>query len=150
MEKICIVKRRKRDDGTAFQPPAEMADTDSGVVSIELTDEQMGMVRQCNTWFKNLLQEGKTPQVFFNLNFKNAFPFKMLKTRDVSEILQVSSSTVQRLAKTGAIKAYRVGRAKRFSLEDVMAYLSATCETGNFSIFSANVTVQTKENSEHY
>lgn len=147
MEKICIVKRRKRDYGVVSTPASQ---TDSDVVSVELTDGQADLVLQSNAWFEHLLREGKTPQVFFNLHFKNAFPFKMLKTREVSEILQVSSSTVERLVKTGAIKAYRIGRVKRFSMEDVMEYLSAVCEAEGLNTFSANITVKAKENAEHY
>lgn len=51
-------------------------------------------------------------------------PFDELNASEVARILKVSPNTVYRLARSGALTSYSVGRKLRFSLSDVEAYIS--------------------------
>lgn len=146
MEKICIVKRRKRDFGPVVEPIAQPG---GQVLSMELTAEQAEMLRS-RTYLHHLFDEGKEPRIFFNLHFRNAFPIKILKPGDVCEILQVSRGTLGKLARAGAIKCYRIGRLRRFSMEDVMEYLSGTFGTETPAGSSADLIAETEENAHCY
>jgi excisionase family DNA binding protein len=127
MEKICIVKRRKV---TCGQPEEVRAVNDqtsrSQVLSIELTPQQTKAI-QSNSLFQHLYG-ADVSQISLNLYFSNPLPPKMLKPKQVGEMLQVSKHTITRLTKTGVIKSYKIGRLRRFSVEDVLDYLSSQCE----------------------
>lgn len=48
----------------------------------------------------------------------------MLDSKGVCQMLQVSRSFLSRLIRTEQIKSYKMGRLRRFLLEDVLEYLS--------------------------
>lgn len=49
--------------------------------------------------------------------------FKMLKAKDVMQMLNISRPTIYRLAESGELPAIRVGRGLRFREEDMVEYL---------------------------
>jgi excisionase family DNA binding protein len=55
---------------------------------------------------------------------------RLLTAVDVSELLCVPVSTVYELARTGRLPCLRIGRAVRFSRDDLEAHLSAWRGTG--------------------
>lgn len=132
MEKICIVKRRKEGyEGASKLPAAPLAGgapRHAGVLSVRLTPEQTEVVRS-NAQFQRLYG-GETHAITFNVYLPDtALPPRLLNTRVLSEMLGVSRRTVVRLAGTGALKSYKVGRLRRFSAADVMEYLSRSVAT---------------------
>ena len=49
---------------------------------------------------------------------------KMLTTKDVAAILQLSTHTIRRAIKDGKLKGYRVGRAWRFKEKDIEEWIN--------------------------
>lgn len=49
---------------------------------------------------------------------------RLLRVREVAEVMRVSAMTVYRLIHTGELKATRVGRSYRIWEDDVAAYLA--------------------------
>ncbi len=54
-----------------------------------------------------------------------------LTAEEVAEMLRVSKNSVYRLAQTGELPSYRVGRKLRFTLRNIEAYTRATAGKGN-------------------
>lgn len=114
----------------------EVAGDEEQIFSIELTPQQSQVVQSMNC-IKDLLSgkhhgvkmsmeqtnDGKTA---FNFHFKPVYTTRMLNTRDVALMLQISKSMLYRLIKEKAIKSYKVGQLRRFLLEDVVQYLSSS------------------------
>jgi len=67
--------------------------------------------------------DGKTA---FNFHFKPVYTTRMLNAQDVAIMLQISKSMLYRLVKEKELKSYKVGKLRRFLLEDVVAYLSGS------------------------
>jgi excisionase family DNA binding protein len=125
MEKICIVKRRKEGYGGALETPARPRPGSvarlAGAISIKLTPEQTGAVRS-DRQFRQLCG-GEAHAVIFNLHLSDALPARLLTPKALSGMLGVSSHTVLKLARAGVLKSCKIGRLRRFSVEDVTEYL---------------------------
>ena len=176
MEKLCIVKRRRRftdeedltativgqENGIMVQEKdvhdiaqdskknsssfnvhdgdtlifKEVTGEEEQIFSIELTPEQTRVVQSMNC-IKDLLSgrhhgvkmsmektdDGKTA---FNFHFKPVYTTRMLNAQDVAIMLQISKSMLYKLVKEKGLKSYKVGKLRRFLLEDVVGYLSNT------------------------
>lgn len=53
----------------------------------------------------------------------------MLTTQDVMTVLRVSKNFVSKLVKSGELKSYKMGRLRRFLLEDVLSFLTDSKES---------------------
>ena len=105
----------------------------------ELTPEQYNFVRssQYFNYFLNGessgvsfdVQQHPDGQIFFNFQFKNVDTVKMLKSIHVCQMLQIGKSTLMTLVKSRKIRSYKIGRLRRFLLEDILDYLSKSEET---------------------
>jgi excisionase family DNA binding protein len=69
-------------------------------------------------------------KVVFNFYFKQVYLPRMLTRKDVCTLLQVSNTFLNRLIKRGELKSYRIGRLRRFPVEDVLAHLSRSPGVG--------------------
>ncbi len=112
----------------------EVAGNEEQIFSIELTPQQSRVVQSMNC-IKDLLsgkhhgvkmsmEETNDGKTAFNFHFKPVYTTRMLNTRDVALMLQISNSMLYRLIKEKEIKSYKVGQLRRFLLEDVVQYLS--------------------------
>jgi excisionase family DNA binding protein len=139
MEKICIVKRRRIGLGAGTAPRLEIGgQTFPEALTLELTPEQMERVRS-NTHYQSLHGTGQAP-IFLSLHLETSFPTKMLKSGQICDMLQISKSTLRRLVKTEAFRSHRIGRLRRFAVEDVMEYLSRGLErNGLRSVCGASI-----------
>ena len=112
---------------------------DDHKISIELTPTQADAVKS-HGCFKVLeggqaaaSSEGVQHQQYsdgitFNFFFKQVYLSKLLTVSDTCEMLQVSKAFLARLVRTGILKSHKMGRRRRFSFEDVLAYLRRTAE----------------------
>ncbi|MBA4390923.1 MAG: hypothetical protein C0399_08295 [Syntrophus sp. (in: bacteria)] len=114
----------------------EVAGDEEQIFSIELTPQQSLVIQSMNC-IKDLLSgkhhgvkmsmeqtiDGNTA---FNFHFKPVYTTRMLNTRDVALMLQISKSMLYRLIKEKEIKSYKIGQLRRFLLEDVVRYLSSS------------------------
>jgi excisionase family DNA binding protein len=142
MEKICIVKRRKPTEVSPLvQESGPIAPAPSPLLRVELTSQQSEAVRS-NSYFRNLYPDKSAP-VFLNLHFGDTHLPKMLRPKEICNLLQVSRNTVDKLAKTGRIKSVRIGRLRRFSVEDVLSYLAGDYpEPGKLRSLSVEIVTQ--------
>ena len=169
MEKICIVKRRKKDrkveqdtsngieevvlqDRKKHEVPLH-TETDNEIAkrkadpifeevtgqeeksfSLELTPEQSGSIQsiasiqeilnESDFGVKLNVQHKEDGGVFFNFHFEPLYMARMLDSKGVCEMLQISKSLLSSLVKKKEIKSYKIGNLRRFSLEDVLEYLN--------------------------
>jgi hypothetical protein len=154
MEKICIVKRRRRDlfidrekagernvTGMRVHLPLQPDQGRSGskdsarTLSIDLTPEQSKVIRSCDE-----LHPGRTcvvnlettqtdgGHVVFNFRLVPLYGGRMLNSLDVCTMLQISQWSLRKLVRTSKMDSYRVGRLRRFLLEDILHYLSHSRE----------------------
>jgi excisionase family DNA binding protein len=107
---------------------------DDHVIRIQLTSDQCKVV-QSNGCFNHLLgkilgnididiERYEDGQIVFNLHIKQVQRADMLDSKKVCQMLQISKSFLVRLMKTERIKSYKLGRLRRFLLEDILEYLS--------------------------
>jgi len=164
MGKICIVKRRKREDEIGFGPaedvglymsekpgleslkasdgnslawsrplPEDAMAAEVQKFSMELTPTQAEVVKS-HSYFKLLLgaetdgsgvdvEHSEDGNIIFNFYFRQVYFAKMLTSADVCSMLQISKGFLSRLVKVGRFKSYKIGRLRRFSLEDILAQL---------------------------
>ncbi len=151
MEKICIVNRRNNisselrkedtyelvnnfgihsEENYVFEEPNENKNHD---LSFNLTFEQSELFRsnhhikslingEVNSFVLNMQKEEKE-QTVFKFHFRGSDTVQLLKTKEVCHILQVSSGFLMKLVKGRKLKSYKLGRLRRFSLEDIFNYL---------------------------
>jgi len=107
-------------------------------ISINLTPEQYDLVKS-NRYVKYFLNGDSTGvsldmqrhtegQIIFNFQFKKVDIVRMLKATHVCQMLQISNSLLMNLVKSKKIRSYKVGRLRRFLLQDVLDYLSRSEE----------------------
>lgn len=152
MEKLCIVKRRKqgflendfntlsvlsnhtdihsKEDRTV----QESLNQDNNVITFRLTEEQCEVVTSnehinslTNTTTSdsllNLRQQG-AGQIVFKFYLEKPDSLKMLKPRQVCQMLQISRSYLKKLVLRQKIKSYKLGKIRRFSMDDVLDCLA--------------------------
>lgn len=151
MEKLCIVNRRKKsiqevekevihklmDNGSTFrenESSRETLSSENNVLSFNLTPEQCGFIRS-NEHIKSLIsgtsqgfhldmQHHEDGHIVFKFCFDKVDVEKMLKVEHVCQMLQVSKSFLMKLVKGKELRSYKMGRLRRFSLRDILAYLT--------------------------
>jgi excisionase family DNA binding protein len=116
----------------------EFVDNSASVISIMMTKEQSTLLQQ-SEYIKELLNGTKsdpsfdiklTPegQLAVNFRFNDSLILRMLAPNQVCQMLQVSRSFLQKLIHENKIKSYKLGRMRRFLLEDILEYLSNDAE----------------------
>jgi excisionase family DNA binding protein len=178
MEKICIVKRRKREqqnmddrmssipgfettgaessavissssmsegvrhDDRKGTPPEDRIPESDQILSFELTPEQSEIV-QSNQYIRSLLnqtsgnlsldvQRGESGQLILNFYEQKVNRVTMLKPDEVCQMLQVSKWFLMKLVREKKMRSYKMGRLRRFSLEDVLDYLAGSEEVASY------------------
>ena len=112
----------------------EFIDNSSSVISIIMTKEQSALLQQ-SEYIKELLSGTKNDpsfdiklnadgQLAINFRFNDSLLIRMLAPNQVCQMLQVSRSFLQKLIHENKIKSYKLGRMRRFLLEDILEYLS--------------------------
>jgi excisionase family DNA binding protein len=117
------------------------ADGKEGEMSIKLTPGQYKLIEssQYVRYFLNGeakdvsldVQKHQDGQIVFNFQFNKADTIRMLKAAHVCQMLQISKTLLIKLVKAQKIKSYKIGRLRRFLLEDIISYLSKSEEVVN-------------------
>jgi excisionase family DNA binding protein len=117
--------------------PDDKKDVTDRTVSLMLTQDQTKMLRS-NPHIKSFLSakhvEGSeavrdrdgTIVVKFELGLMP--PMRLLKAEEVIQMLRISRSCLDRLVRQGKLKSYKLGRLRRFILDDVLSYLEGSRE----------------------
>ena len=116
----------------------EFVDKSSSVISIVMTKEQSDLLQQ-SEYIKELLSGDKNDpaldiklnpdgRISLNYRFNDSLLIRMLSSNQVCQMLQISRSFLQKLIHEKKISSYKLGRMRRFLLEDVLEYLSNDAE----------------------
>ncbi len=65
--------------------------------------------------------------VVLKLQFEAIPPLRMLRPREVAHMLGISKSLLNRLVGRGELPSYKIGRARRYMLDDIFSYLEKSC-----------------------
>jgi len=107
---------------------------EDNVLRIQLTPEQCKVVhssRSISHFFGRILggidldlERYEDGQIVFNLYLKHVQRADMIDSKGVCQMLQISRSFLSKLIRTEQIKSYKMGRLRRFLLEDILDYLT--------------------------
>lgn len=145
MEKICIVKLRKKPFCAAQK---QDAGSDRGndswnpgraetAVSLALTPFQAGILSRnpevtsfLRGEFDGSLKEaqGRAERIIIKFELEEALPTKLVKSKEVTRMLAISDSYLGKLVKKGSIKSYKIGHLRRFMLGDVFSFLESSLD----------------------
>lgn len=70
-------------------------------------------------------KDGDGREIKLYLHFNNICTFRLLDGKEVCRILQVSRSFLKRLTARGELRGCKIGRMRRYLLEDVLEYVSS-------------------------
>jgi excisionase family DNA binding protein len=112
----------------------EFMDDSSSVISIIMTKEQSALLQQ-SEYIKELLGGAKKDpslnikidpdgQLALNFRYNESILLRMLCSNQVCQMLQISKSFLQKLVNEKKLNSYKLGRMRRFLLEDILEYLS--------------------------
>lgn len=121
----------------------EFMDNSSSVISIIMTKEQSDLLQQ-SEFIKELLSGEKSDpaldikitsdgRLSFNYHFNDSLLIRMIAPNQVCQMLQISRSFLQKLIHENKLKSYKLGRMRRFLLDDILEYLSSDAEFAKFS-----------------
>ncbi len=154
MEKICIVKRRRSypvadtdqphlcstreagNEGLSCAARDEQKPQGQGRgVSLELTPEQSRTIRSDirlhpgkSRMVSLETRETEGGKIVFHFTLSPLYGGKLLSSGDVCWMLQVSRGLLARLVRAREIESYKIGRLRRFLLDDVLHYLGQSKE----------------------
>jgi len=122
----------------------EFVDHSASVISIIMTKEQSDLLQE-SEYIKELLSGAKndpaldiklTPdgRLCFNYRFSDSLMIRMLAPNQVCQMLQVSRSFLQKIVHENKLKSYKLGRMRRFLLEDILEYLSNDAEFTQYNL----------------
>lgn len=120
----------------------EFMDDSSSVISIIMTKEQSALLQQ-SEYIKELLAGAKRDpsldikinsegQLALNFRYNESILLRMLCANQVCQMLQISKSFLQKLVNERKLNSYKLGRMRRFLLEDILEYLSNDEEFDQF------------------
>ena len=116
----------------------EFTNKDSSVISITMTKEQSDLLKQ-SEYIKELLSGEKSDpsmdiklhpdgRISLNYHFNDSMVLRMLSPNQVCQMLQISRSFLQKIINEKKLNSYKLGRMRRFLLEDILEYLSNDME----------------------
>lgn len=116
----------------------EFTDKSSSVISITMTKEQSDLLKQ-SEYIKELLSGAKNDpsldikintdgRISLNYHFNDSMVLRMLSPNQVCQMLQISRSFLQKIINDKKLNSYKLGRMRRFLLEDILEYLSSDAE----------------------
>ena len=116
----------------------EFTDKSSTIISITMTKEQSDLLKQ-SEYIKELLSGAKSDpsldiklthdgRISLNYHFNDSLLLRMLSPNQVCQMLQISRSFLQKIINEKKLKSYKLGRMRRFLLEDILEYLSNDTE----------------------
>jgi excisionase family DNA binding protein len=116
----------------------EFMDKSSSVISITMTKEQSALLQQ-SEYIKELLSGVKSDpsleiklnpdgRISLNYHFNDSMVLRMLSPNQVCQMLQISRSFLQKIINEKKLNSYKLGRMRRFLLEDILEYLSSDME----------------------
>jgi len=121
----------------------EFTEKFSTVISITMTKEQSELLKQ-SEYIKELLSGAKSDssldikinpdgRISLNYHFNDSLLLRMLSPNQVCQMLQISRSFLQKIINEKKLNSYKLGRMRRFLLEDILEYLSSDAEVAQLN-----------------
>jgi len=140
---VSSINFENKNELTSNKIVEEFIDNAASVISIIMTKEQSVLLQQ-SEYIKELLNGTKSDpaldikispdgRLSLNYRFNDSLLLRMLAPNQVCQMLQVSRSFLQKLVHENRIKSYKLGRMRRFLLEDILEYLSNDTEFAPFN-----------------
>jgi len=121
-----------RSDAAGRIDPEKKGDMTGRNISLTLTQEQARALRS-NRHLLPLLSgeyaqevegaDSRGEPIVFRFEFDNIAPARLLKPGEVLQMLRISKSFLNGLVRKGRLKSFKIGRLRRFMLDDILAYL---------------------------
>ena len=122
----------------------EFTDKSSSVISITMTKEQSALLQQ-SEYIKELLSGTKNDpsldiklnpdgRISLNYHFNDPMIIRMLSSNQVCQMLQISRSFLRKIINENKLNSYKLGRMRRFLLEDILEYLSNDAEVTQLNV----------------
>ncbi|HBA53053.1 MAG TPA: hypothetical protein DCZ04_00930 [Syntrophorhabdus aromaticivorans] len=115
-------------------PDGSVIKDEDHIIRIQLSPDQCNIVRSNGCLSQLLgrilgnvdldLEQYEDGQIVFNIHLKQVNGANMLSPKNVCRMLQISRSLLRKLVKNKTIKSYKIGKLRRFLLEDILDYLS--------------------------
>jgi excisionase family DNA binding protein len=118
----------------------DQRDAAGRTVSLMLTQHQT-RVLQSNPYIGSFLSakpaEGceavkhQDQTIVVKFEFGSIPPLRLLKVKEVIQMLRISRSYLNELVRQGKLKSYKLGRLRRLMLDDILVYLEGSRELTN-------------------
>ena len=119
-------------------------DKSSSVISITMTKEQSALLQQ-SEYIKELLSGAKSDpsldiklthdgRISLNYHFNDSLLLRMLSSNQVCQMLQISRSFLRKIINENKLNSCKLGRMRRFLLEDILEYLSNDAEVTQLNV----------------
>jgi excisionase family DNA binding protein len=104
-------------------------------VSLTLTQEQIKTIRSSSSLlsvFNGELTGGsaelnyRDEPVTIKFEFEPLVPIRLLMSEEVVQMLRISNGFLKTIVREGKLKSYKIGKRRRYMLEDVLSYLQAS------------------------
>ena len=120
----------------------EYNDESGHFISITMTNEQSSVL-QSSECIRDLLigkiidpaiylKLGPDGRIILNFRLNESSTVRMLRFDQVCQILQISRSFLQKLVHEKTLKSYKLGRLRRFAMEDILDYLIRSEELNSY------------------
>lgn len=106
-------------------------------VSLTLTEQQMHTLGS-NPHFMSLLNgkitggfetiEHQDKYLVIKFQFASMIPLRLLKSNEVVQMLRISKNYISKLVREGKLKSYKIGKLRRFLINDILSYLHDNCD----------------------
>jgi excisionase family DNA binding protein len=103
-----------------------------GIVSLTLTQDQIKTIRSSSSLlsvFSGELAGGvaeldyRNEPVTIKFEYEPLAPIRLLMSEEVVQMLRISNGFLKTIVRDGKLKSYKIGKGRRYMLEDVLAYL---------------------------
>lgn len=91
--------------------------------------ERCGQASSAETYRPEVISGDQDGKYVFNFLFKKVHDVRMLSPKDVCIMLKISRRFLTKLVSSGKIDSYKIGRLRRFLLDDILTYLGENKET---------------------
>ena len=101
-------------------------------VSLKLTQEQIKTIRSNSSLmsvFNGELTGGsaelnyRDEPITIKFEFEPLAPVRLLMSEEVIQMLRISNGYLKTIVRDGKLKSYKIGKGRRYMLEDVLSYL---------------------------
>jgi excisionase family DNA binding protein len=137
LENLSTVNTEKgiiRNDATEKFASYNISEESDHNISLTLTQEQIRRLKSDPTMlhylngdfageFERRGHSEESNPIVIKFEFEQLMPSRLLKSQEVLQMLRISKSCLYKMVSKGELQSYKIGRLRRFKLDDVLSYL---------------------------